>query len=145
MYRGSAFVITLLITHLIANAQDSVKKKVKFEADVESWGALVAYKYNPPINSPEYLSRFQNYLNSSRSVDTIKDSPLRHGAFYAALKTTTSISEGIKLRADFYGEHRGFSYGIYSQKNVVVYPVIQLEVKDSISIRKHKLFVEGRT
>lgn len=125
-------------------SQDTTAKKLRFEADVEFWMTAIFHPYNPAIHEDPYLSQYPTYLNSARLTDTLRDTPLKHNAFYAALKTTTSLSPGIKIKADLYGEHRGMSYGMYDTKNMVVYPVIQLQVKDSITLLNHKITGEGR-
>lgn len=136
--------LDLFIIPLNSFSQDTTAKKPRFEADVEFWMTSIFHPFSPAIHEDRYLSRYPTYLNSSLLTDTLRDTPLKHNAFYAALKTTTYLSPEITIKADFYGEHRGMSYGMYNFKNIVVYPVVQLQVKDSATLFNHKITGQGR-
>jgi hypothetical protein len=90
--------------------------------------------------------RNQRKLSNGLPVDfdSISDNPLQHGASYFALKTRTDFKNKVSLFADLYAEHRGVSYGLFNQKNTVLYPVIRLEAKDTLTIFSKELRVKGR-
>ena len=119
-------------------AQDTAHK-VSFSLKAAFWGTFVAYPENPQTNRPKYLD-----INSFNARDTLKDSPIKHGAYYAVVKSTTTFTPGIRLTINLYGEHRGLSYGMYSRENVVVYPVFFLQVKDSVKFLKRRFLIEGK-
>ncbi len=137
----SAVIFLLALSSTIVWGQDSAHK-ISTHVGAEFWGTYLNYPYNPAIHRAAYLQKIDRLSYSG--FDSLKDSPLKHGAYYAALKTTTTFSPGIKLIVDIYGEHRGISYGIYNKQNVVIYPIFLLQVKDSISFLKHKFIIEGR-
>jgi hypothetical protein len=60
------------------------------------------------------------------------------------LKTQTDFKKKISFFADLYAEHRGVSYGLFNQKNAVLYPVIRLEAKDTFTVFSKELRVKGR-
>lgn len=60
------------------------------------------------------------------------------------MKSITHLTKHIRLNVVIYGEKRGISYGMYNQKNVVVYPIILLELKDTLTLFKHRFAVGGK-
>lgn len=78
------------------------------------------------------------------TFDSITDNPLRHGATYVAIKTETTYKNQVTLFADLYAEHRGVSYGIFDRNNTVVFPVMRIELKDSLRLFKNTLHLSGK-
>ncbi|MDP4241244.1 MAG: hypothetical protein Q8921_00725 [Bacteroidota bacterium] len=62
------------------------------------------------------------------------DAPLYHGAQELDLFANGTILPGIHLLGDIIAEHRGSSYGVYSTKNIIVYPRITFALDTSILI-----------
>lgn len=74
-------VLLFILSHfffLFANSQVNTKK-IPIEFKSEFWMIGIAYPNNPSVNAPSYLNRYQNE-NFRFDRDTLKDSPLKHGA-----------------------------------------------------------------
>jgi hypothetical protein len=140
MVKRMCSLLLAIVLCFAAAAQDSTRK-VTFKIGAEFWGTYVTHPYNPRIHRSQYLRDIQRY--SFDDYDTLKDSPLKHGALYAAVKTTTSLTPGIHVKFDMYGEHRGVSYGMYNKQNVVLYPVFQLQIKDSLNLFHRKFIIDA--
>ncbi len=61
-------------------------------------------------------------LRASYNHPEITDNPLFHGAVYVEFRTKSDIADNLDLFTDIVVEHRGFSYGVYSTGNLIVYP-----------------------
>ncbi|MEO6611312.1 MAG: hypothetical protein ABIT05_04240 [Chitinophagaceae bacterium] len=134
----------LIILSLAGYSQDSARQKISVKINTELLGEWQGYPVNSAISSPALIRT--NRANSSAlpiGFDSVTDNPYRHGALYMAVKTLVQFREKLFLKADLYCEYRGFSYGSYHNNNRVLYPVLQLDARDTIRLAKKKLAVEG--
>jgi hypothetical protein len=140
-------LLFILIFPLLVAAQDSSLKKVKFTAGFETLARQHLY---PPYRSttlqPAVIRSYRNAITRLPiNYDTVTDNPFRHGAMYMAIKTTTVYKNKIRLNADIYGEYRGFSYGTFNtNNNLVLYPVLSVQVNDTIRVGKESFLAEAR-
>jgi hypothetical protein len=139
----------LLISFIISSqifCQDTLYHKGKILTYVDFWGSKIFENtYSPGVSMAENI-RLQR-KNSPSAVSDFNyatDNPLRHGAFYAALKNKVNITEGLEINFDLYGEIRGISYGVSNTENMIVYPIINLKGVDSFFINKKKFTVYGK-
>lgn len=141
---------TILLTLLLSFecscvvAQDSTKEW-RFTKQIDVWAAWQRHPYFAEVGMPERIRQGRAVSTDLPTAFTsITDNPLEHGAVYVALKTTTSYRNKIFLFADLYGEHRGVSYGLFNRKNTVLYPVIQVEGRDTLTVGAKTLALKGR-
>jgi hypothetical protein len=130
-----------------ANSQDSTLKNIKFTADFEALARQHLYPpYTSKVIQPGVIRRYRT-VTTSLPIDfnTVTDNPFRHGAMFVAVKTTTTYKHQLRLNADVYGEYRGFSYGTFnSENNLVLFPVLSVELRDTIKLGKEKFIGEAR-
>ena len=141
------YLLFLILNCLILNSfcQDTSKKRMNFSIRAELWGTQIFEPLNAPVRMPENIRyRRSNSINAPSAFYTSTDNPLKHGAYYGCIKTITSFSPAIKVKVDIYGEHRGVSYGAFNTKNIIVYPVIYVEGKDSFFLFKEKVIIDGK-
>jgi hypothetical protein len=139
-----SFLLLLLSTDLNSQLKDTSKVNIKINAELN--GEHHVYSVYARVRMPAYIKRYRESTNTLPvRPDTITDAPFRHGAVYAALKTTTRIFNRIQLNADIYGEYRGYSYGTFSESNTVLYPVFNISFKDSFWIRNKPLVLYAET
>jgi hypothetical protein len=131
----------------ISFSQDSIKQWT-FQKQIDFWSKWQNHNMFAKVSMPSYIKDHRNNLNSNTGVpttfDSITDNPLRHGATYIALKTQTGYKNKISLFADLYAEHRGASYGIFNMNNTVVFPVVKIELKDSIRLSRNTIALSGK-
>ncbi|MDB5192973.1 MAG: hypothetical protein JWQ96_2536, partial [Segetibacter sp.] len=139
-----SLLILLSIKGIHVYSQDSLSKKGAIDISTSLWGLAFITPKNPSIIIPNsLLIRRTLYNNSTTKPDKkITDNPLEHAPMYFALHSKTTISEGIYLNADLYAEHRGISYGVYNTKNMVVYPVLNFNINDTLALLKQKIYVK---
>ena len=126
MHKPYIVVILFLIIVGLSNAQDSTKTKLTEKLELDLFGG--GY-YQAPLSGRRILR--PTIIDAGRSPfigggpTTVTDHPLLHGAYYAGLHANLEVVDGLTFHADFIGEHRGFSYGTYNTKNMVLYPRAQ--------------------
>jgi hypothetical protein len=139
-------IILLLVFSFTAFCQDSAKQQIKFHAGFESLTTHQFYSMYARVSEPGTIKTGRKATTRLPiGFDTVTDNPLMHGAMYAALKTYTTIAGKLQVKADLYGEYRGFSYGAFDKNNMVLFPVIEIRGKDSLQIGKHTFVIEGKT
>ena len=103
------------------------------------------FETNSAVSMPSYIKKLRSSsMTLPISFDSLTDNPLRHGASYIVIKSSASFKNKVSLNIDLYAEQRGASYGIFSKKNLVLYPVFNIEGNDSISISNTLLLLTGR-
>jgi hypothetical protein len=141
-------LILFYLSTISANsfAQDSLPKKIKFEFGGKVWMQWNNNLLFSKVSMPSYIkeSRRQTTYSIPVNFDSITDNPLRHGATYFVVKSTASFKNKVKLNVDLYGEHRGVSYGLFSRKNMLLYPVFNIEGMDSIKLFKTNFIFHGK-
>jgi hypothetical protein len=130
----------------VSFSQDSTKQW-QFKKQVDFWSKWQTHGMFAKVSMPSYLKYHR--INSCpiglpTTFDSITDNPLRHGASYVAIKTETAYKNRIILFADLYAEHRGVSYGVFDRNNTVVFPVMRIELKDSLQLFKHTVHLSGK-
>jgi hypothetical protein len=142
------YTFTLVLSQIlfsICYCQDSLPKKIQFNAGFESYATQQYYGTGRPAGLPDRIKKQRLYNNQLPvSFDTATDNPLIHGAMYAAVKTNTTVAGKLKIHADLYGEYRGFSYGTFNKNNLMLFPVIEISGKDTLHFGRQSLMVEGR-
>jgi len=129
----------------IIYGQDTTGHKIRFDLKTELWGSQIFESSNATVRMPENIrNRRSSSINAPSDFNSITDNPLKHGAYYGCIKTTTSFSSSFKVNMDIYGEHRGVSYGVFNTENMVVFPVFTAFVNDSLKVLKKSLNVEGK-
>jgi hypothetical protein len=127
-------------------SQDSISK-VKLSAAFEMLARQHLYPaYSSKTSQPVLIRQYRrNSTSLPIDFDTVTDNPFRHGAMYMAIKTTATYKNKIRLNADLYGEYRGFSYGTFNKNNnIVLFPVVSVQVNDTIRVGKELFFPEVR-
>ena len=129
----------------VAFSQDTVSNKIHFTIKTELWGSQIFESLNAAVRMPENIrNRRSSAVNAPSDFTSITDNPLKHGAYYAGIKTMTSLSSAFKVNIDIYGEHRGVSYGVFNTNNTIVFPVISAVGSDSFYFLRKKIVGEGR-
>jgi hypothetical protein len=129
----------------IIYGQDTTGHKIRFDLKTELWASQIFESLNAAVKMPENIrSRRSSSINAPSDFYSITDNPLKHGAYYGCIKTTTSFSSSFKVNMDIYGEHRGVSYGVFNTENMVVFPVFTAFLNDSFKVLKKNLIVEGK-
>jgi hypothetical protein len=142
----TVILFTLFFPHLL-KAQDSTLKKLAFTAGFETLARQHLYpSYTSVALQPDVIRKLRRTVTSLPiNFDTVTDNPFRHGAMYVAVKTTATYKNKIRLNADIYGEYRGFSYGTFNKhNNLVLFPVLSVQVKDTIDLGKEQVIAEAR-
>jgi len=130
---------------LSTSAQDSSQKRLSINLNFEMSGMQIFEASNAPVRMPPNIYyRRSNYINNPAGFRNITDNPIKHGAYYACIRTTTSVLSLFKMNIDLYGEHRGVSYGIFNTGNMIVYPVMSATVRDSFKLFRKFILAEGK-
>lgn len=134
-----------LILSVQSRAQDSVSRTWEFAKQLSFWNEWQATNYTTRISMPSVL-RYQRRIATSLPIvfDSLTDNPLQHGAAYVAFSTRTSYQQRVWLFADLYAEHRGTSYGIFDQSNIIIFPVIRIEARDTVGSGKKAWALQGQ-
>ncbi len=138
-------VIFLFLIPLICFSQDSLPKKINFKIAAKLW-ARWDKNLNSKVSMPNYIKfKRQMYTRDiPNDFDEMTDNPLRHGATYIDIKTTTTYKTKVKLNVDLFAEQRGVSYGLFYKKNLLLYPVFNIEGNDSFNIFKKAFTFYGK-
>lgn len=137
---------SLFIFSTLASQSQPIREKLSFQVNAEAHGEDHFYSINAPLAMPGYIKKLRQLLTPLPiTFDTITDNPFQHGAMYAAVKTRTRFAGKVELKADLYGEYRGFSYGSFNKENTIVYPVISVSFKDSFRVGNGHLKIRGET
>jgi hypothetical protein len=129
----------------VAFSQDTIPNKIHFDIKADLWGSQIFESSNAAVSMPENIrSRRSSSINAPSDFYSITDNPLKHGAYYACIKTITSFTSAFKVNIDIYGEHRGVSYGVINTNNTIVFPVISAVGSDSFYFFKKKIIGEGK-
>jgi hypothetical protein len=146
-FMRTASLILCLCMLFKSKAQDTPVNKVKIELHVEALGRQHLHKpFGSSASMPHLIkSNRQQTTALPINFDSVSDNPFRHGAMYLALRSVSQFRNQLILKADLYGEYRGFSYGTFNSKNnLVLYPVFELNGRDTLSLNKEKLIVTGK-
>ncbi|MDH5381793.1 MAG: hypothetical protein OEW75_13115 [Cyclobacteriaceae bacterium] len=119
-------LFVLMCNQSVVYGQDSVSQKFseKINFDLAGGGFYQAPIKDEKVRMPEYIM----YKRSPTGIYYATDNPLYHGAYFIALKSNLQLTKEVTFNADFYGEHRGFSYGVYNTSNMIVYPRANLVI-----------------
>lgn len=129
-----SFCLLFFSSGLYSQSADSSRISCKIKA--EAYGEHHFYR-SIRSSMPKAIRELRRHNNTLPvSVDTVTDNPMPHAVMYAAVKTVTRIGGKVELKADLYGEYRGFSYGSFNDNNTVVYPVLSASVRDSFTINR---------
>jgi len=136
-------VFFLLITYSICS-QDSLQQKIKFNLSANIWMQSI-FETNSAVHMPSYIKELRsNATLLPINFDSLTDNPLRHGASYIVIQSSINFKNKVRLNVDLYAEQRGASYGIFSKKNLVIYPVFNIEGEDSIKLSNDFVLIRGR-
>jgi len=139
----ACFVICLLVVYS-GISQDSLQRKVKFSLSGNIWMQSI-FETNSAVRMPSYIKDLRG--NATRlpiNFDSLTDNPLRHGASYIVVQSSANFKNKVRLNVDLYAEQRGASYGIFSKKNLLVYPVFNITAEDSIKFSNDFVLFRGR-
>lgn len=128
----SGFCLALFLLPECLPGQDSTKIGLKdyLEIDIAGGGFYQASTKNKAINLPDFIKTVRN----PRGIYIATDNPLFHGAYYFDIYAKLQIIEGVSFQADFIGEHRGFSYGVYDTNNMIIFPRGAFIIDKTISL-----------
>jgi len=85
------FFMNLFVSLVIA--QDTATKKVQLDIKAELWGSQIFEPLNAGVRMPENIrNRRSSSVTAPPDFYSITDNPLKHGAYYGCIKTTTSFS-----------------------------------------------------
>ncbi len=124
-------------------SQDTAIKKIKFNIGANVW-MRQNFENNSKISMPAFIKNLRK--NTTRlpiNFETLSDNPLIHGATYFTIKSSAAYKNKVKLNVDLFAEHRGVSYGIFNKKNLLLYPVIKIEVKDTFNVFNRVFMIKG--
>ena len=62
------------------------------------------------------------------------DNPFFHGVFWNIITSKAVIKKNYEITLEIWNEHRGFSRGLTSKEELVIFPRINFSAKDSIEI-----------
>ena len=126
-------------------AQDSTKKDFAIKFHTTLTGNQLFEGTTPSVRMPENIRYRRSIItNAITSFNEGTDNPIRHGAYFGAFKTTSTYKELFVLKLDLFAEHRGVSYGSFNTENMIVYPVINVTVTDSLKLGNKNFQVKGQ-
>jgi hypothetical protein len=147
MARISFFLI--FYSTLIVFGQDSslsfLKKKIEFDiAGSGLWHSKLPGSQKA-IALPTYLKVKRKAYNNlfNKDWNYAEDNPLFHAAYQMSANSAIHVGKGLSVYASLIAEHRGFSYGINSTSNVLIFPQLKIAVDRKLKIGKRFLHIFG--
>jgi hypothetical protein len=130
-----ARLILLLCCLSLVLGQDSALVTLgnRLYLDVAAGGYYQAEFDKEEVLMPEYLKihRGKNY-----STLHATDNPLFHGAYFMDLDVKLEMAKGFEFHTNLIGEHRGFSYGVYDTKSMILYPKGKVVIDQDFKLLK---------
>lgn len=143
------FRLFLLLTSFAVFAQDStlafLKSKIQFDLSGSAAWQSKVIGGDKEILLPGYIKETRIRYNKSFNPDWkyAQDNPLYHAAYYIGGHTKIHIAKGFSIYTTLFAEHRGFSYGVNSTSNIMIFPQMKAAVNRKIKIGKHNLWIFG--
>ncbi len=117
-------------------ALDSLKQRLEVEISGTGIWHSKPVQGSRRILLPEYLRwrRMQYNPEFNRTWKYAEDNPLYHAAYYMQAHARLRLLRGMQLFFTLNGEHRGFSYGVNSTSNILVYPMVKFAFDRSFDL-----------
>lgn len=130
-------------------AQDSslhfLKDRVQLDITTKAYWQNVPTHSEKEILLPSYIrekrSQYNGYFNNNWKY--AKDNPLYHAAFNLGFHTKVDVGKGLYLLGSLYTEHRGFSYGVNTTNNILLFPQLKFYVDRKFKIRSREISLTG--
>jgi hypothetical protein len=122
-----------------------LKKRVEFDlSGFGLWHSKLPGKAKP-VRLPLYLKEKRKSYNNNfnKNWEYAEDNPMFHAAYQLSANSAINIGKGLCLYATLIAEHRGFSYGINSTSNVLIFPQLKMAVDRKLKIGNRFLHIFG--
>ncbi len=135
--------LVLTVTQFDAFTQDSLKR-IKFSISADIW-MQKNHEATSVVSMPSAIKNIrQNATTLPTSFDSLTDNPLFHGATYVAIRSASTFKNKFTLNFDLYAEQRGSSYGLFNKNNTLLFPVFNIQGKDTFNFSKTSLTLDGK-
>lgn len=120
-------LLTIICTSAFLSANDSGigNWQENLHFDIAAGGYYQNKFISNEILLPSFIQQTRGYNNPPFYSSF---NPLNHGCFYMDLNIKLKMAKGYYCYSNFIAEHRGFSYGVYDNKSMVMYPKLRVEI-----------------
>lgn len=135
------FGLLILCISTLVYAQDTIKVSNNFSV-VPFFGMdRLTPNNNREVRMPESISSIRSLQPITPFKGVYSNYPQWHFSMFGGIATETKLAEGYKLRFALIGEDRAGSYGVLKRNNMVVFPQVSVDLKDTMQWRQHKVAV----
>ncbi|MCW3093110.1 MAG: hypothetical protein JWP81_4179 [Ferruginibacter sp.] len=137
-------LLTLFVSsQVFAFSQDSLYKPIKFRLSANMW-MQQNFEHNSRVSMPAFIKDLRSPSVLALNFDSLTDNPLKHGATYIVINSSATYHNKLTLNLDLYAEQRGASYGLFSKNNLLLYPVMSIEGRDSFKISNRNIVYRAK-
>jgi len=123
------------------SAQDTIKVSDHFSVIPFFGMDRLTPNDNKEVRIPEGIARLRSLQPRTPFRGVYSNYPQWHFSMFGGLATETQLAHGYTLRFTLIGEDRAGSYGVLKRNNMVVFPQVSVDLKDTIQWKQHKVAV----